>query len=286
MGRRPSLSTNDRSQAVGMLRAGQYSRHIAAVLGVAQSTMSRLFQSFNATQLVSDRRSSGRPRTKTRQQDNYICNITLRNLRITGIALQHQLRTSTCVNISDQTVWNRLRPGNLRSRRPAVRTTLTQRHRRARRDWCHQHIQWTRQQWSRVLFSNESRFNLHFNDGRTRAYRRQGERFSDATVSEYDRFGGGLVVVLAGVTMNQRTRLCIVDGNLNAQRSLDDILQPVVVPFLGRMNQGAVLLDDNALPTVDALLMNLSDSSISGDLIGRPTHLISTQSSISGMSWD
>ena len=79
-------------------------------------------------------------------------------------------------------------------------------------------------------------------------YRRQGERFSDATVSEYDRFGGGLVMVWAGVTMNQKTRLCIVDGNLNAKRYVDEILQPVVVPFLGRMNQGAVLQDDNALP--------------------------------------
>ena len=125
---------------------------------------------------------------------------------------------------------------------------MSQRHRRARRDWCHQHIQWTRQQWSRVLFPDESLSNLHFNDGRKRVYRRQGERFSDATVSEYDRFGGGLVVVWAGVTMNQRTRLCIFDGNLNTQRSVDDILQPVVVPFLGRMNQGAVLQDDNVLP--------------------------------------
>ena len=79
-------------------------------------------------------------------------------------------------------------------------------------------------------------------------YRHQGERFSDVTVSEYERFGGGLVVVWAGMTMDQRTRFCIVDGNLNAQRSVDDILQPVIVPFLCRMNQGAVLQDDNALP--------------------------------------
>ena len=125
---------------------------------------------------------------------------------------------------------------------------MPQRHRRARRDWCHQHIQWTRQQWSRLLFSDESRFNLHFNDSRTRVYSRQGERFSDATVSEYDRFGGGLLMVWAGVIMNQRTRLCIIDGNLNGQGYVDEILQPVVVPFLGRMNQGAVLQDDNTRP--------------------------------------
>ena len=111
--------------------------------------------------------------------------------------------------------------------------------------------------------------------------------FSDATVSEYDRFGGGLVMVWAGVTMNQRTWLGIVDGNLNAQRSVDKILLPVVVPFLSRIHQGAVLQDDSALPHRGRVVkMNLSDRSTSGDLTGRPTHLISTQSSISGMSWE
>ena len=86
MGRRPSLSTNERSQVVGMLRAGQSSQQVAAVFGVAQSTISRLLQRFNATQSANDRRRSGRPRTTTRQQDNYICNITHRNLRITARA--------------------------------------------------------------------------------------------------------------------------------------------------------------------------------------------------------
>ena len=48
MGRRSSLSTSDRCQALGMLRAGQSSRQVAAVFGVAPSTMSRLLQRFNA----------------------------------------------------------------------------------------------------------------------------------------------------------------------------------------------------------------------------------------------
>ena len=87
MGRRPLLSTNERSQAVGMLRAGQSSQQVAAVFGVAQSNISRLLQRFNATQSTNERRRSGRPRTTTRQQDNYICNITHKNLRITARAL-------------------------------------------------------------------------------------------------------------------------------------------------------------------------------------------------------
>ena len=87
MGRRPSLSTNDRNQALGTLRAGQSSWQVAAVVGVAQSTMSSLLQHFNAIQSVNDRQRFGCPRTTTRQQDNYIYNITLRNRRITARAL-------------------------------------------------------------------------------------------------------------------------------------------------------------------------------------------------------
>ena len=83
----PSLSINERSQAVGMLRTGQSSQQVAAVFGVAQSDIPRLLQRFNATQSANDRRRCGRPRTTTRQQDNYICNITHRYLRITARAL-------------------------------------------------------------------------------------------------------------------------------------------------------------------------------------------------------
>ena len=72
MGRRPSLSANTRYQALGMLRAGQSTRQVAAVFGVAQSTISRLLQRFHATNSVSDRRHSGRPRATTLRQDNYL----------------------------------------------------------------------------------------------------------------------------------------------------------------------------------------------------------------------
>ena len=164
------------------------------------SELSRLVERFNTTNAVHDRSRSGRPRATTARQDRYFCNLTLRDRRVTARSLQSELRTAVGVNVSDQTIRNRLRENNLRSRRPAVRTPLKSvRHRRARRDWCRQHIQWTQRQWSQVVFSDESRFNLRLHDGRMRA-----------TVSEHDRYGGGSVMVWAGVTMTQKTQLYIL----------------------------------------------------------------------------
>ena len=42
--------------------------------------------------------------------------------------------------------------------------------------------------------------------------------------------------------------LVIVDGNLNSRRYIDEILRPVVVPYVQNMGQGALFQDDNARP--------------------------------------
>ena len=98
------------------------------------------------------------------------------------------------------------------------------------------------------MFSDESRFCLRFIDGRVRVWRRRGERFADSCVSAVTPFGGGSVMVWGGMSSAGKTNLPIIDGNLNAQRYRDEILQPIALPYLRNMGPNAVLQDDNARP--------------------------------------
>ena len=154
VGRRPSLSSNERARALGMLQLGLSTRRVAAIYGVAYSTMSRIMVQFNATNSVNDSRRSGRPKATTHFQDNLIRTLTLRNRTITARALQGQLQTAAGVTLSDQTIWNRLHAAGLRARRPVVRIPLKQRHRIHRLDWCRRHLRRDGLQWSRVAFSD------------------------------------------------------------------------------------------------------------------------------------
>ena len=149
--------------------------------------------------------------------------------------------------ISAQTVINRLRAHGIRPRRPYVGPQLLQRHRRARLQWCRAHVRWQAGQWNQVLFSDESRFTLERSDGRARVYRRSGERYTDACVKQTDRFRGGSVMVWAGINNNRKTNLVIINGNLNAQRYRDEILAPVVIPYMNA-NPNAIFQQDNARP--------------------------------------
>ena len=180
--------------------------------------------------------------------------ITSRHIRVTH--LRNRLQTAALTarsipglrNVSPRTVRNRLRERNIRPRRPAIRPVLQRRHRVARLAWCRAHLRFTRRDWARILFSDESRFHLDSSDGRSRVYRRVGERYQDNCVVERRLFGGGSIMVWGGITGNARTPLVVINGNLTSARYRDEILQAHVVPFV---RQHAVTLQhDNARPHV------------------------------------
>ena len=77
------------------------------------------------------------------------------------------------------------------------------------------HRRWIRAERGMVMFSDESRYNDDHLDGRTRVWRRPGERYTPPCIASHDRWGGGSVMVWAGIWGTGRTDLFNVNGNMN-----------------------------------------------------------------------
>ena len=71
----------------------------------------------------------------------------------------------------------------------------------------------------------------------------------DCNIVEHDMFGGGSVMFRGGICYDRRTELYRGDrGSLTALKYRDEILDPIVRPFLGAMDDNARLVQDNARP--------------------------------------
>ena len=184
----PRLKQNQRIQALTMLARGDNASNVNRALGCHRNTIIRLRQRFQQKVGVEDRRRSSKPRGTNPRTDRFI---TLTHLRR---CFQTATSSARQYGISKQTVLRRLRQARqpVRPRRPYVGQVLTTRHRAARLQWAQRHFGLGRQQWARVLFSDESRFNPSHHDGRIRVFRRRGERFADNCLIERDRYGGGM----------------------------------------------------------------------------------------------
>ncbi|GFT70593.1 transposable element Tcb2 transposase [Trichonephila clavipes] len=192
-----------------------------------------------------------RRRATTPNKDRYLVLTARRHRNINAILLQQHLRSATGTMVSTQTVRNRLHGVGLYARRPMVCVRLTSRHRRDRREWATEHVNWRRNEWSNVLFSNESRFSVHPDNRRIFIWKDRGSRNNPAFVHESVRFGGGGVLMYGGISIDGRTDLYIIrDGPLTARRYRDEILRHIVVPYAAAIGDDFILMDDNCRPHI------------------------------------
>ena len=66
-----------------------------------------------------------------------------------------------------------------------------------------------------------------------------------AVFVERDRFGGGSVMVCAGISLHTKTNMVRIAGNLNAARYRNGILRPVLLPHI-HANGPMLFIQDNA----------------------------------------
>ncbi|GFU92086.1 transposable element Tcb2 transposase [Trichonephila clavipes] len=114
-------------------------------------------------------------------------------------------------------------------------------------------------QWSRVLFTDESRFSTRSDSQRVLVWREIGTRFYTTNIKERHRYGGPGVFVRGGIMLNGRTELHIFDrGSVNGDRYCEEVLLSHVRLFRGDIGPDFIFMDDNARPhrtlAVEALL--------------------------------
>ncbi|GFW25001.1 nibrin [Trichonephila clavipes] len=225
---------------------------VSEELGIAQNVISRLWQRFQDDGNVSRCYSTGRPRVTTPKEDPYIyIYLTVsakRNRRSTASDLSRQLSSATGTTVSRQTVYRRLGHICLYARRLVRCVPLTATHCRLRLTWSREHALWTPQQWSCVMFSDESRFSLQSYSRQTLIWRAPGTRYHQENTIERHRYGGAGWLVWGGIILGSRTDLHVQSVTMTDHIYRDVILEQHVRLFRGAMGAEFLFMDDNARP--------------------------------------
>ncbi|GFW06683.1 transposable element Tcb1 transposase [Trichonephila clavipes] len=155
-------------QLARIVRHNDESLEVSEELGIAQSVISRLWQRFQDDGNVSKCYSTCGPRVTTPNEDRYIFGSYCQKKQI-----EHSIRPVSSVLFSyryDSFKADRVqtfRHIGLYARRPVRCVPLNATHCRLRLTWSREHAFWTPQQWSSVMFFDESRFSLQSDSRRT-----------------------------------------------------------------------------------------------------------------------
>ena len=153
-------------------------REIAETMNRSKSVIGRIVKTYEDFGRVLSPNKMVRPRKTSHRQDRAIHRIALKDRFTTAAAISRELQDSNTVDVSRSSVSRRLHEIGLFARRPRKKPLISQKNKIARSDSANNHVNWSQEQWSKVFFSDESKFNLFGNDEKNYVQRFESEAFS------------------------------------------------------------------------------------------------------------
>lgn len=136
--------------------------------------------------------------------------------------------TESGVETSRATVHRRVQEMGYRCRIPQVKPLLNQKQRQKRLTWATEKQHWTVAQWSKVLFSDESKCCISFGNQGARVWRKTGEKEMPKCLKSSVKYPQS-VMVWGAMSAAGVGPLCFIKGRVNAA-SYQEILEHFMLP--------------------------------------------------------
>lgn len=213
------LDENEQGYAGALLDFKISHRQIGKKMKRDQRTVDRLAEK-RSTGKSKSPSSQGRPRKTTPRDDRALARRadapdepSTRTIA-REISLEHPNSP-----ISKDTVHRRLKEEGEVARRMLPKPRLTRKQMKARLEWAREHVEWTQEQWGRVLWSDESPFTVHPTPSRKFRWVRKGKvaknpkaRVNLKLIAPTVKFGGGKIQVWGCFYAGGVGHLKLIDG--------------------------------------------------------------------------
>ncbi|CAD6193201.1 unnamed protein product [Caenorhabditis auriculariae] len=159
------LTDNDKRAIVVGRQNGLTMMTLAGMFGVTEACISQFLKRWKAQDGSTNSQRTGRPRVTDRNDDRNILKTSRTNPRLTAPAIRREVFLNSPSPPSVSTVKRRLNAAGIMGRRPVKKPLISEKNRVARVKWAKEHLNWTRQDWNKILWSDESKFLLFGSDG-------------------------------------------------------------------------------------------------------------------------
>jgi transposase len=213
------LTTEERVKAITLLNEGYSSRVVAEKLGrnVHHTSILRLKKKYQETGSVDNKPVSGRPRKLNDRQERSTVRKILTRECTTAVEVQKSLKVNEDIEVSANTIRRTLKERGLVSRVKKKKPLLSKINIQKRLAFAKRHQNWTVEDWSKVVWSDESKFKVFGSDGKEYYWKRPNEPLQKHHIKPVVKHGGGSVFVWGCFTFLGVGYLTRIDGGLDSE---------------------------------------------------------------------
>lgn len=276
-GKKKELSAEERWEIIGYHKVKHSIRQISKLTGFKCSTVFDTIARFKKTNSVSSLPRSGRPPALSPSDSRYLRLCSIRDRRKCVPILTEEFNAGRQFPVSNTVCRRSLLSWSLHGRVAARKPLLSLRNVKKRLAFARKHVKWSKSKWAKVLFTDESKFELFGSKRRVFVRRMPGERFIKECLTPTVKHGGGSIMVWGGISTSGVTRLKRIVGIMD-QKVYHNILVRTALPEGKRLiGKGFVFQEDNDPKHASKFCRNyLEKKEKSGIILGivRSLHLL------------
>lgn len=215
------LNNTQRNLVIDLVNQGKTYREIQLNTGIAFTTISSIVKKYNTYGTVTDLQGRGRKRKTTAKMDRRILMEVKKNRFQSAVKIAETLKKDEGIDVHAETIRNRIKENGFGSRSVRKKPFLTKRHMERRLQFAKKYVEMPLTFWKKVLWSDESKFNLICSDGKQKVWRKPGEEYKLSCMRGTVKFGGGNIMVWGCMAWNGVGKFEFIDDRMNAEMYTD-----------------------------------------------------------------
>ncbi len=227
MGKTADLTVVQKTTIDTLHKEGKTQKVIAKEAGCSQSSVSK-----HINREAKGRKRCGRKKC-TSNRDNRTLERIVKQNPFKNVGEIHKEWTAAGVSASRTTTHRRMQDMGFSCRIPCVKPLLNNRQRQKRLAWAKDKKDWTAAEWSKVMFSDESKFCISFGNQGPRVWRKRGEAQNPRCLRSSVKFPQSVMVWGA---MSSAGPLCFLRSKVNTavyQEVLEHFMLPAADQLYG-----------------------------------------------------
>ncbi len=229
MGKTADLTVVQKTTIDTLHKEGKTQKVIAKEAGCSQSSVSK-----HINREAKGRKRCGRKKC-TSNRDNRTLERIVKQNPFKNVGEIHKEWTAAGVSASRTTTHRRMQDMGFSCRIPCVKLLLNNRQRQKRLGWAKDKKDWTAAEWSKVMFSDESKFCISFGNQGPRVWRKRGEAQNPRCLRSSVKFPQS-VMVWGAMSSSGVGPLCFLRSKVNTavyQEVLEHFMLPAADQLYG-----------------------------------------------------
>lgn len=210
------LSNQQKSEIIAYYKLNMRQEEIARKANCNQSTVSRIIKKYIIFETTNHLKGNGRPKILGTKESEIILKKREISPKTSLRKMKVKLQNEDKIQVSYSSIKRLYNSHNIYSFSPIKKPKLTSIQVNKRFEFSKTIIKMPEQSVKKIIFSDESKFNLFYSDGKVRVWREPGYGLKNNYIQTTVKHGGGSVMVWGCFSYNGVGKLVFIEGTMTA----------------------------------------------------------------------